>query len=156
MRARPALAALVVVIAATACGGSSSPSADAVDPPQASETAGTGAVPGSPSASAPAAEPVGGGPVSVRARDYQFIGLTDFTAKAGDKVTFTMKNISPDRQHDFVISGPDGKEVGGVGIIGPESEESAEVTLARAGVYTYVCTVGNHEEKGMKGTFTVS
>ena len=94
--------------------------------------------------------------VEISARDYSYVGLTDFTGKVGEKVEFKLKNISGDHTHDFVVKGPDGKEVGEVEAVGPGDTGEAVLTLATAGTYTYECSIGDHASRGMKGTFTVS
>jgi plastocyanin len=136
---------LLVVLAA---GCSSSDDAPTAEPSSAEPVAST------PAAAATSGTPAGAGVVSVVARDYSFAGLESLSPKAGDTVTFRMNNAG-ERIHDLVISGPDGTRVGGVEAIeGGESAEAA-VALKAAGVYSYICTIGQHAALGMKGEFTV-
>ena len=111
-----------------------------------------------PSASsAPSAAPSAAtGGLTVSGRDYSFTGLTGFTAKAGTTVPFTFKNISGDSQHDFVVRDAAGTQVGGTDVIGPGESATGTLTFAKAGIYTFLCTVGRHEELGMAGSFSVS
>ena len=95
------------------------------------------------------------GTVQVIAKDYSFSGLEGLTPKAGDTLSVTMRNLG-NRPHDLAVAGPDGNRVGGVKTIDNGEQGSASIALAKAGVYTYVCTIGSHAELGMKGTFTVS
>jgi plastocyanin len=107
-----------------------------------------------PTSAAPATAAAGG--LTVSGRDFSFIGLEGFTAKAGTPVPFTFKNISSDSQHDFVVRDAAGNQVGGTDVIGPGETATGTLTFAKAGTYTFLCTVGRHEEQGMAGTLTVS
>lgn len=92
--------------------------------------------------------------IEFEAKEYDFDGLDDFTATAGDTVTFKMENEGK-QQHEFELFGPDGKELGEIEEQEPGHEGKVTVRLAAAGTYRYVCNVDDHEDRGMKGTFTV-
>ncbi len=94
--------------------------------------------------------------VEFSATSFSFTGLSGFTAKAGEKIEFKMKNLSTDHEHEFEVFGPDGKVIGEVGPTAPGAEGEVILELAVAGTYTYVCGIGDHEAKGMKGSFTVA
>jgi plastocyanin len=106
-----------------------------------------------PTTSSPAAG-LPDGTVAVTARDYSFAGLDDLAPQAGTTLELTLRNTG-EHVHDLELRGPDGAPVGKVEAIDEGEAGSASVTLKAAGVYSYVCTIGSHEELGMKGTFTV-
>jgi len=93
--------------------------------------------------------------VEVEAKEYQLEGLDKFTAKAGEKIEFKLENQGT-TEHELEIFGPDGKEVGEVSPVKPGATGEAVITLAKPGTYTYKCGIGDHADKGMKGSFTVS
>jgi uncharacterized cupredoxin-like copper-binding protein len=93
--------------------------------------------------------------VEVEATEFTFAGLESFTAKAGDAVTFELKNEGK-VGHEFELFGPDGKEVGEIGEQEPGKEGKVTLTLPAAGTYQYVCDVDDHKSRGMKGTFEVA
>ncbi len=95
--------------------------------------------------------------VEINAFEYAFTGLEQFAPKAGERVTFELKNPSTNKEeHEFEVFGPDGKAIGEVSEIKPGSEGETTLTLDKPGTYTYECGVDDHKNKGMKGTFTVS
>lgn len=93
--------------------------------------------------------------IEVVATEYHLQGLDKFTAKAGEKIEFKLKNAGG-AEHELEIFGPDGKAVGEVAPIKPGTTGEAVITLAKPGTYTYKCDVDDHVSKGMKGTFTVN
>ena len=94
--------------------------------------------------------------VEFTAGSFAFTGLSAFTAKVGEKIEFKMQNTATDHEHEFEVFGPDGKVIGEVGPTAPGAEGEVILELAVAGTYTYVCGIGDHEAKGMKGSFTVA
>jgi plastocyanin len=54
--------------------------------------------------------------------------------------------------HNFVILSGINK---GTPLIQPKKSATLTVTFKKKGTYTYECTVGEHAEEGMLGTFTV-
>lgn len=93
--------------------------------------------------------------VAVTAKDYAFAGLTGFTGKVGEKVEFTLENTGQ-AVHELAVLGPDGQRVGGVDPTDPGQEGEGIVSFDKPGTYTYLCGVGDHATRGMKGSFTVS
>jgi hypothetical protein len=87
----------------------------------------------------------------VFADEFRF-GLSRATLPAGTLI-LQLKNIGED-DHDFRIIGPRGTVRAETGPVRPGRLGTLRATLAR-GRYTYVCTIADHREKGMKGTFTV-
>ena len=78
---------------------------------------------------------------------------TALTAAPGQLVnlTYTNNDPVPIQQHDWVLDEASAQtDVVGVG-------ESASVLFLapEAGTYTFYCSVGNHRQLGMVGTFTV-
>lgn len=106
---------------------------------------------GSDSAGSPTADR----DVEVVGQDYKFIGLENFSAKAGETDQFTLINKGTEK-HEFEILGPDGKALGEIEPVDPGKNGQATFTFKTPGTYTYVCGIDGHEAKGMKGTFTVS
>jgi uncharacterized cupredoxin-like copper-binding protein len=89
--------------------------------------------------------------VPVLAKDYSFDPAT-ITVHAG-RVAFDVKNVGKE-EHEFEIF--DGaKLIDEVEGITPGLTRSVTVDL-EAGTYTFVCKEPGHEEKGMKGTLTVT
>jgi uncharacterized cupredoxin-like copper-binding protein len=93
--------------------------------------------------------------VEVEATDFAFDGLKGFTAKVGEKIEFKLENKGRS-QHNLEFFDADGTEVGGVDTVEPGKDAEAVVEFAKAGTYTYKCTIDGHADKGMQGTFTVS
>jgi plastocyanin len=93
--------------------------------------------------------------VAVGARDYTFSGMESFTAKAGEKVEFTLSNAGV-ADHEFEVFGPDGEALGEVGPTSEGKTGKVTLTLAKPGTYRFVCGVADHEARGMTGTFTVT
>ena len=88
--------------------------------------------------------------INVVAEDFSF-SLADSQLKSGT-VTFAVKNDGS-MPHDFAIRGQDVDQK--TPTIKPG--ESANLTVElEPGTYTYVCTIGGHEQLGMRGTFTVT
>lgn len=93
--------------------------------------------------------------VEVEATDHAFEGLSSFTAKTGEKIEFKLENKGT-TEHELEILGPDGKEAGEVAPVKPGATGEAVITLTVPGTYSYKCGIGDHADKGLKGTFTVS
>ncbi|MEK7509080.1 MAG: cupredoxin domain-containing protein [Patescibacteria group bacterium] len=71
------------------------------------------------------------------------------TVKKGDTVKITFKNVSG--THDLRV---DGYNVG-TKVIQAGQEETITFVADKAGTFEYYCSVGEHRQKGMKGTLTV-
>jgi len=93
--------------------------------------------------------------VQVVAQDFKFIGLENFSAKAGEIDEFYLINNGKEK-HELEMLGPDGKAIGEIGPTDPGKTGEATFTFKAPGTYTYVCGIEGHEAKGMKGTFKVS
>lgn len=92
--------------------------------------------------------------VEFSAFDFAYDGLSALTVKSGETIKFEMENKGP-AEHEFEVLAPDGKAVGEIGPTKGGAAGDITLTLARAGTYTYVCGLSDHEARGMKGTFTV-
>jgi plastocyanin len=87
--------------------------------------------------------------VTVSAFEFGF-KLSTKTVKAGT-VSFKVTNTGKEA-HNFVILSGINKATP---LIQPKKSATLTVTFKKAGKYTYECTVGEHAEEGMLGTFTV-
>ena len=88
--------------------------------------------------------------VSVSAKEFSFKLSTKGVSKPG-VVTFKVKNNGKE-PHNFVFLSGINK---GTALILPGKTKSIAITFKKKGTYTYECTVGEHAEEGMLGTFTV-
>lgn len=93
--------------------------------------------------------------VEFEAKDFAFEGLDGVAPKAGETVKFEMENEGP-APHEFEVFGPDGKVLGEIGPTDKGKDGEVTLTFATAGTYKYVCGIADHEQRGMKGTFTVA
>ena len=95
-----------------------------------------------------------GQPLAVTAREYKF-DPKNVTVDAGGKpATVAVKlHNAGGLAHDFRVE-RDGSEVGGTPIVLGDKDAGATVKLA-PGSYTFFCSVGDHEQLGMKGSLTV-
>ena len=128
-------ATLAVVAGLTACGGGQ-------EPPQKQGTEGGGAP-------APATRPVA--TVHVRETDFA-IDPPNVRIRRPGTVRFRVGNAGR-APHALEIEGPEGEVETKV----LQSGDSATLTadLSKPGRYKWYCPVGDHEQKGMKGTVTV-
>jgi plastocyanin len=95
-----------------------------------------------------------GVPLAFTAKEYKF-NPGKVTVDAGGKtVQLAIKlHNSGALGHDLVVE-KGGQEVGGTSVITNDKDAGATVRL-QPGSYTFVCTVGDHEQLGMKGELTV-
>jgi plastocyanin len=95
-----------------------------------------------------------GQPLAVTASEYKF-DPKNVTVSAGGKTTTLAIKLhnSGGLAHDFRVQ-KDGSEVGGTPIALGDKDAGATVKLA-PGSYTFFCSVGDHEQLGMKGSLTV-
>ena len=95
-------------------------------------------------------------PIAFGAAEYKF-EPNDVIVNAGTTkptvVRFVMRN-NGSLAHDLHVE-RDGEDLGGTPVFGPGKTESGQATLA-PGKYEFLCTVGDHEGLGMKGTLTVT
>jgi plastocyanin len=93
-----------------------------------------------------------GKPVVVKADEYKF-DPGNITVKAsGGAIRLQLSNDGA-QAHDLHVE-RGGEDLGGTPVFGPGQTKTATVKLA-PGKYDFVCTVGDHEQLGMKGTLTV-
>jgi plastocyanin len=88
--------------------------------------------------------------IKVKASEFKFVLSKKTIAKPG-KVTFKVTNVGKE-PHNFVILSGINKATP---LIQPHKSATLTVTFKKKGKYTYECTVGEHAEEGMLGTFTV-
>src|SRR4051794_22307877 len=95
-------------------------------------------------------------PIAFGADEYSF-EPSKVTVNAGTSkptvVRFVLRNNGA-LAHDLHVQ-KDGVDMGGTPIFGPGKVESGQAKLG-PGTYTFLCTVGDHAELGMKGTLVVS
>ncbi|WP_372791243.1 hypothetical protein [Paraconexibacter sp.] len=63
-------------------------------------------------------------------------------------VRFNVTNHGED-PHDLVVIDAKGRRRGTVGVLQPAERRTLRLTLRTRGVYRLVCTLGNHEQRGM-------
>lgn len=150
MRARLAGVIVVAVLAAvTACSGTDTGQGATQAP------AGTPSPPGGPATSAPPATSAapGGTANRVEVSENEFsISLTRREFTPGT-YTFVVDNAGK-ANHDLSIKGP-GVDGSKTAVLASGSEGEVTVTL-QPGTYELWCTVGNHRDRGMTTTITVS
>lgn len=88
--------------------------------------------------------------ITVKASEFKFV-LSKKTLTKPGKVTFKVTNTGKEA-HNFVILSGINKATP---LIQPRKSASLTVTFKKKGKYTYECTVGEHAEEGMLGTFLV-
>ena len=88
--------------------------------------------------------------VTVKASEFKFVLSSKTVAKPG-KVVFKVTNTGKEA-HNFVILSGINKATP---LIQPHKSATLTVTFKKAGKYTYECTVGEHAEEGMLGSFLV-
>lgn len=88
--------------------------------------------------------------ILVKAREFHFTLSKTFIAKPGT-VIFKVTNVGKE-PHNFVFLSGINK---GTQLILPKKTATLRLVFKKKGVYTYECTVGEHAEEGMLGTFKV-
>ncbi len=122
---RPALTLAAFVLATAGCGGDDQPGRTVTVPADAS--------------------------LPVVAKEYSFDPST-IVVRAPGTLRVTLRNEGS-LAHNLKLL-EDGREVGGTPSFPGGRSESVRLTVLR-GDYEFVCTVGDHEELGMKGKLTV-
>ena len=85
--------------------------------------------------------------IGVSATEYSF-KLTKTKVPKG-KIVFTIKNVGSE-VHDFRVNGfPKSKFITG------GASTTLALKITKPGTYQYVCTIGEHGFKGMRGILTV-
>ncbi len=93
-----------------------------------------------------------GQPVKVIAKDYSF-DPGDITVEGGGgKVTIELKNDGA-LAHNLIVE-QDGNEIGGTPTFQGGETKSGDVDL-QPGDYEFICSVGDHADRGMKGKLVV-
>ena len=92
-----------------------------------------------------------GKPLVVKADEYRF-DPSNVVVKAGGPLRIKLTNDGA-QAHDLHIQ-RGGDDLGGTPVFSPGQTKTATVKLA-PGQYDFVCTVGDHEQLGMKGKLTV-
>ena len=85
--------------------------------------------------------------------DEYFFNLSRLSVPAG-RLVLQLKNNGED-DHDFRIVGPRGTPRAETGVVRPDRLGTIRTRLTR-GRYTYLCTLADHADRGMKGSFTVT
>jgi plastocyanin len=88
--------------------------------------------------------------ITVKASEFKYVLSKKTVAKPG-KVVFKVTNVGK-IAHNFVILSGINKATP---LIQPHKSATLTVTFKKKGKYTYECTVGEHAEEGMLGTFVV-
>lgn len=105
--------------------------------------------PSGPAGQAPAGGAGDVADVQVAAKEFEF-AVSPAQARAGS-VTFAVKNDGH-APHDFRIRGAGLEQQTAM----LQSGDTAQFTVELSpGTYDYLCTIGGHEQLGMKGTLTV-
>jgi len=94
-----------------------------------------------------------GGPIEVVGKEYSFDPKTLVVqGGAGKEIEIRLKNDGTLAHNLKVVK--DGKDLGGTPTFQGGETKGGKVKLD-AGSYEMVCTVGNHEQLGMKGTLKI-
>lgn len=88
--------------------------------------------------------------IKVSGKEFHFTLSKRTIAKPGT-VIFKFTNNGHET-HNFVFLSGINK---GTPAIGPKKTATLKITFKKKGTYTYECTVGEHAEEGMIGTFIV-
>ena len=87
--------------------------------------------------------------VTIEGTDYSFSPST-ITLTKDKPVTITFKNMGK-LPHNLVIT-----DLGvSTDTISPGKETTVEVTTSKVGTFAFICSIGNHAEKGMQGEVVV-
>jgi len=92
-----------------------------------------------------------GKPLVVKADEYEF-DPGNIVLEGGGFVQIQLENDGA-QAHDLHVQ-KGGADLGGTPVFGPGQTKTTTIKLT-AGEYEYICTVGDHEAQGMKGTLTV-
>ena len=93
--------------------------------------------------------------VEVAADEYEFSPETIVVTGSGGGDTKVRISLTNDggQAHDLRVR-RGGNDIGGTPIFSPGETKTAEVSLGK-GDYEIFCSVGDHEQQGMKGKLTV-
>jgi plastocyanin len=93
-----------------------------------------------------------GATVTVVGKEYSF-SPSDITVQGAGKVTIALKNEGS-LAHDLHVL-KDGDDLGGTPVFQGKGETKSGTVELQPGSYEFVCTVGNHEDLGMRGKLEV-
>lgn len=93
--------------------------------------------------------------IAVDGDEYSFDPETIVVEAGGEaaELTLRLRNTGA-LAHNLIVKGPGGEDLGGTPTFTGGETREASVTL-EPGDYSFVCTVGNHEELGMTGELVV-
>ena len=92
--------------------------------------------------------------VQITAADFSLNGAP-LTARVGERIEFKLAN-NGGTDHEFEVLDASGANIGEVGPTAPGKTGEVIVTFAKAGTYSFLCGIGDHAGRGMKGTIVVS
>jgi len=87
--------------------------------------------------------------IAVEGNEFKFTP-SSITVKQGEKVKLTFKNAGK-YPHNFVIADLDVSTE----TIQPGEETTVEFTPEKTGEFRFICSVGDHEEQGMRGSLII-
>jgi plastocyanin len=88
--------------------------------------------------------------ITVKAREFHFTLSKTSIPKPGT-VIFKVSNVGKEAHNFAILSGINKVTP----LIQPKKSATLKITFKKKGTYTYECTVGEHAEEGMLGTFVV-
>lgn len=152
--------AVTASLALAACGGEEAPAASTSTPTAAATQAATATAAAKAAATAsPAATPAGPQVISMIALEdgekYSYDQMA-LTAKIGELTIKLSNKAGNARPHTIAIRDAAGKEVGRSERVASGANGEMKFTLAEAGNYQIFCVLQGHEDKGQKGTLTVT
>lgn len=150
--------AVTASLALAACGSEEAPAASKSTPTAAATQTATAAVKAAATAT-PTATPAGPQVVSLTALEdgekYSYDQMA-LTAKTGDLTIKLANKAGNARPHTVAIRDAAGKEIGRMERVASGANGEMKFTLAEAGAYQIFCVLQGHEDKGQKGTLTVT
>jgi len=98
-----------------------------------------------------------GKPVEVTGKEHSFDPdkiVVDADGYSPAQVSIKLRNAGS-LAHDLRVQSEDGDDLGGTPVFQGGKTEGATLSL-KPGTYRIICSVGDHEQLGMKGTLEVS
>ena len=152
--------AATAALALAACGSEAAPAASKSTPTAAATQAATAtAAPKASATPTATATPAGPQTISLTAVEdgekysYDQMALTAKTGELTVKLANKAGNVRP---HTIAIRDAAGKEVGRSERVAVGANGEMKFTLAEAGSYQIFCVLQGHEDKGQRGTLTVT
>lgn len=157
--------ALLMSVAATAslalaaCGSEEALAAKSTPTAAATQAATATAAAKAAATATPTATPAGPQVVSLTALEdgekYSYDQMA-LTAKTGELTIKLANKAGNARPHTVAIRDAAGKEIGRMDRVASGANGEMKFTLAEAGAYQIFCVLQGHEDKGQKGTLTVT